>query len=73
LRRSILACGLLLAFAGMATAATAAVGSDNRPAATTTGTTGASTTSGRLLEPPHPPLPRRNPALAGGNSRPPAP
>ena len=54
MRRSILACGLLLAFAGMATAATAAVGSDNRPAATTTGTTGASTTSTTTTAPARP-------------------
>ena len=45
MRRSILACGLLLAFAGMATAAAAAVGSGNLPATTTTGTTNASTST----------------------------
>jgi hypothetical protein len=39
LRRSILACGLLLAFAGMATAAAAAGSSDNEPAASTAATT----------------------------------
>jgi hypothetical protein len=42
LRRFILACGLLLAFAGMATAAAAAMGSGT-PGATTAGTTSAST------------------------------
>lgn len=45
MRRSILACGLLLAFAGMATAAAAAVGSDNMAATTLTGTTGTTTTT----------------------------
>jgi hypothetical protein len=47
LRRSILACGLLLAFAGMTTAAAAAVGSGNtEPRATATATsTTASTTA----------------------------
>jgi hypothetical protein len=47
LRRSILACGLLLAFAGMATAAAAATGSDNTdgtPSTTGTTTTLSSTT-----------------------------
>jgi hypothetical protein len=50
LRRSILACGLLLAFAGMATAAAAAVGPDTSTTSTittTTGTTDASTTPSR--------------------------
>lgn len=48
MRRSILACGLLLAFAGMATAAAAATGSnDNQPGTrtTATGTTGTTTAS----------------------------
>jgi hypothetical protein len=44
LRRSILACGLLLAFAGMATAATAATVSKNGEDSSTTTTTAASTT-----------------------------
>jgi hypothetical protein len=44
LRRSILACGLVLAFAGMATAAAAAVSSGTAEL-TTAGTTGASTTT----------------------------
>ena len=48
MRRSILACGLLLAFAGMATAAAAATGSngtDGSPSSTGTTTTGSSTTT----------------------------
>jgi hypothetical protein len=45
LRRSILACGLLLAFAGMATAAAAAAGSSNNQPSTST-TTATSTTVG---------------------------
>jgi hypothetical protein len=45
LRRSILACGLLLAFAGLTTAAAAAAGSGNEPKAAATGTTGTSTTA----------------------------
>jgi hypothetical protein len=47
LRRSILACGLLLAFAGMATAAaaaTAAKNTENSPVATTSATTTVATT-----------------------------
>jgi len=46
LRRSILACGLLLAFAGMATAAAAAAGSSNNQPSTSTTTTAATTTAG---------------------------
>jgi hypothetical protein len=47
LRRSILACGLLLAFAGIATAAAAAgvSGTDETTSTTTTATTAATTTS----------------------------
>ncbi len=45
MRRSILACGLLLAFAGMATAAAAAAGSSNTESSTTTSTTVGSTSS----------------------------
>jgi hypothetical protein len=45
LRRSILACGLLLAFAGMATAAGAAVTSDNTDATATLSTSTAVTTT----------------------------
>ncbi|MFL5961057.1 MAG: hypothetical protein ACJ75G_12430 [Gaiellaceae bacterium] len=44
MRRSILACGLLLAFAGLTTAAAAAVGSGSGPASTAAGATGTSTT-----------------------------
>ncbi|HEU5476758.1 MAG TPA: hypothetical protein VFU64_02895 [Gaiellaceae bacterium] len=45
MRRSILACGLVLAFAGMATAAAAAVGSGTTAGVTAAGTTDASTTT----------------------------
>jgi hypothetical protein len=50
LRRSILACGLLLAFAGMATAATAAAGLSNskESSGSTTTTTTATTTVGSM-------------------------
>jgi hypothetical protein len=52
LRRSILACGLLLAFAGMATAAAAAAGSsgtDGNPSPTTTSTAAVATTGSRTI------------------------
>lgn len=51
MRRSLLACGLLLAFAGMATAATAATtGTDENPSTNTT-TTAATTTAGNAPSP----------------------
>jgi hypothetical protein len=46
LRRSILACGLLLAFAGIATAAAAAPGSGTESTTTSTSTTAATSTAG---------------------------
>jgi hypothetical protein len=45
LRRSILACGLLLAFAGMTTLAAAAMASDGRPDSTTPAATTTTTTA----------------------------
>ena len=87
MRRSILACGLLLAFAGMATAAAAAAASRNsesspshRPSTTHDGRHDQSPegalalgiADGSRLAAPYPPFPRGHAALADGDARPPA-